>query len=168
MRRRVSVNEKMDRIAGTGRDPAYAGNERGGSPAAGAVRDALLGAEPLSGLSGAQLDHLERVLSAGLAAVREQQFLKCRLLRTEHWDRRGPGLDELGFRTASWLDHLSRLVLPCGRVYYRSEPYRLGAAALRELVALEDEGWDVSVRPELSTHFPGRTAAVIVTEKGGK
>jgi hypothetical protein len=68
MRNKCTVAEAVERIAGREASPVYARGKPGGSPLASALRDVLLGAD-LSALTGAQLDHLRRVLSGGLAGV---------------------------------------------------------------------------------------------------
>jgi hypothetical protein len=123
------------------------------------LRRVLEGAD-MSGLTAAQLDHLERVLSGGLsAALAEQQR---RHAQVREWRARDPGRVRDGSWNPRWVDHPSKLVArETGEVSYRSEPCQLSREALRELVALLDEGWSVRVSGD-SDHFPGRTVSVLV------
>jgi hypothetical protein len=150
-------------IAGREADPVYVGGGRGGSGLAARLRDVLEGGD-LTGLTGEQLDHLERVLAGGLAAVQATQLRRAYHVR--EWRQGGPGMGRLGLHHLGWMDHLSKLKSrQTGRLYYRSEPYHLDGEALRELVALLDADWEVTVRPNHSDHFPGQTMAVLVSRK---
>jgi hypothetical protein len=65
-----------------------------------------------------------------------------------------------------WGDHPSRLVdRQTKEVLYRGEPYMLCGRQLRELLALEEDGWDVTIGGRESTHFPGWTVPVVVRDK---
>jgi hypothetical protein len=158
---RAWVAERISHIAGLGDDPEYARGERGGSAAAAALRRLAEGLE-LSGLTGAQLDHLARVLCGALSAV-QGEWLR-RHFHVRPWRKGGPGMERFGIYRQGWMDHLSRLVSrETGAVTFRSEPYRLGGEELRQLVALLDAGWLVRVRADHSEHFPGWTTAVLVS-----
>jgi hypothetical protein len=63
----------------------------------------------VAGLSGAQLQGLERVLCAALAAVREEQVHRWFTVR--EWRKNGPGIDLYGIRREqAWIDHPTQLV----------------------------------------------------------
>jgi hypothetical protein len=141
----------------------YARGGHGGSPQAHSLRRLLRGL-PLDDLTDCQLDHLERLLAGGLALLRQHQ-LKAWCKVRDDWGQRGAPRSGI-YKLDHWMDHLSRLVvLETGRTLFRSEPYGIDGEDLRQLVALAGEGWDISIRPELSTHFPGCTMAVIVTRQ---
>jgi hypothetical protein len=155
-----NVRDCIEGIAGLEPNPTYAGGKKGGSELAYRLRDILENMN-LEGLTGEQLDHLGRVLAGGLAAVKDERI--NRHYHVRDWGRRGPGMDRDHIYHERWMDHLSRLVSKeNGCVYYRSEPYELHVDELRELIALTEAGWKVKIDASLSTHFPGRTTAVLV------
>jgi hypothetical protein len=85
--------------------------------------------------------------------------------------RRGPGmLRESGryryytLPPHDWWDHGYLLVRPDGEQQWVSEPYQLSADGLRQLVALEDEGWSVWVDGR-GLHYPGQTVRVLITRE---
>jgi hypothetical protein len=164
-KKKQSVSDHLTAIAGLEDDPVYAGGGHGGSAEATSLWG-MLEKLDLAGLTGEQLDHLERVLAGGMAAIQEEQLR--RIYSVRDWNRNGPDMGRYGGYRMDWIDHPSKLVSKrTGRVYYRSEPYQLGEAGLRRLVTLLDEGWDVYLDAGKSDHFPGRTLAVLVSKREG-
>lgn len=163
----------FDSIVGTG---PYRGRYKGGvsgeSELASALERLIRDAD-LKKLTGEQLDHLGRLLSAAKAVSWQE------VLRRDGWKVRAwraakghPGARHVGHGMyelrAEWIDHPFRYTGADGQPVFCSEPYGLTAGALRELAALADEGWDVDVNPCFSTHFPGCTILVKVRRRGGK
>jgi hypothetical protein len=143
----------------------YANNESGLSDASLAIEELAFKAN-LERLTGAQSDHLGRILS-GIQSYLWIMTMEKKGLKTRPWNpKKGrPRAEKLPFgyetKQEDWMDHLS--VSRDGKEEtFVSEPYQLSGEALRQLVRLLDEGWDVFVSACFSTHFPGRTVRVLV------
>jgi hypothetical protein len=169
------VRRHMEGIAGISRRAEnYAGGESGYSEQADRIRD-ILEAMPIGALSWAQRDHLERVLSGGLAALKDADLAGS--FRRREW-RPGPGRPacekrhygwDWVMRRPSWIDHPYALARrDGGGVLYVAEPYRVGSEDIASLASLEAEGWDVSIQARFATHFPGETTAVILRKREAK
>jgi hypothetical protein len=164
-------------ITGRSDDPEYAGGERGGSVWAARVR-ALLEEVPYDELTGAQRDYMGRVLSGGLACLREAA--RGRHATRRAW-RPGPGTPAAVPRTdyllgryweadaglvTGWLDHPYRLAFRDGSPpWFVSEPYEIGNEGIRHLAAVIDAGWDVQIGAARATHFPAHTVAVVLEKR---
>jgi hypothetical protein len=78
----------------------------------------------------------------------------------------GHGLGVEANDASLWLDHGTKLVdRESGRLTYRSQPYELDEVALKQLLDLASQGWGVPVTPLVSSHYPGRTLAVLLSRK---
>ena len=66
------------------------------------------------------------------------------------------------------IDHTSRFInRQDGRRMVLTEPYHLDESTLEPLLAfVREHGLDLSIRADISTHFPGSTIAVQVSERG--
>lgn len=109
--------------------------------------------------------------AATMARERKALLEKTGWKRLEQWDRNGPGVRRGPYNTWSLgppvgcvYDHGYRLRCTAEdgttRTVYVSEPYELGNTALAALAALAADGWDVMIRADVATHFPGATVAV--------
>lgn len=67
-------------------------------------------------------------------------------------------------RHPSWVDHGFRTKSLGGNDQFHSDPYCLPDKALKELVALIDAGWSVSVDARESSYYPGVTLRVTVAK----
>lgn len=140
------------------------------------VTDAIIEA-----LTPAQLDRLERTVSALLGVLRASVLVRQGFSIRE-WrptSARQPGVRKLpghGSRyfewrhdLRGWHDHPYRLTRTDQdgrkREYFVSEPYGLDEAGLRSLVTLMDEGWRVRVDADWALHYPGSTLRVCLMRK---
>lgn len=128
-------------------------------------------------LSVRQWDTAERLLCAVLGAMRASVMLKQGASVRAWRPRSGqPSVRRTVYgdwefakgASASWIDHPYRLVFKqedgSQHEYFCSEPYSLSAEALRDLVALADQGWSVSVGTDWALHYPGSTLHVRVSK----
>jgi hypothetical protein len=117
-----------------------------------------------------ELDRMSVLLKAATAAVERQQDRK---LYTVHaWNGRGPGVDLdniIRSPHSGWTDHRSKMKrrphkgnnFQSGNTIYRGEPYSIDADDMRALLALEEEGWTVTIDGD-SSYYPGRTLNIQV------
>jgi hypothetical protein len=171
MPKRVNVNDHLNRLAGHRHSPGraqYAGDQCGESDLSSKVED-LLRAADLGALTCAQLDHLGRILAGGQAAAWDEVLRRSGCRRSPWQPRRGnPGVKEADFLrgiNALWMDHPFVMRDRDGNKEFVSEPYELCAPALRQLVDLLDDGWNVRIKGIFSTHFPGRTMLVRIRKQ---
>ena len=119
------------------------------------------------------LDAMERVAAALIVAVRKESLRRAGW-QVRPWGRNGPAVRRLSHGTyegprGGCFDHSIRLANRDGRTVYLTEPYGLSAGALRDALDIaEREGWDVRIDERCGLHFPGRTAPVVFTKKGGE
>lgn len=64
-----------------------------------------------------------------------------------------------------WADHPYRIRRQDGRWTYVAEPYSISPGALPDLTWLETRGWQVFISAEYARHFPGRTTALMISER---
>lgn len=137
------------------------------------VRNALWDTK-LDSITEYSLDRLSRTVLSMVVAIRCERMKRWGF-KVRRWDvgKPGPGrtLDRdarryYGFsdyraESEGWVDHGYKL-LRDGKTIYVSEPYQLGNDEIRELAALADQGWQVTIWPGRAIHFPGETMAVWV------
>lgn len=113
-------------------------------------------------------DEMDRMLAAGLQAVRLARDRQAGVTRRRGWDQGSPAgiaRDPYGRGGVNPFDLLvdhPRREWRNGAKVYVAEPYGygFGADALRRLAQVVDDGWSIRIDAELATHFPGRTVAV--------
>jgi len=111
-------------------------------------------------------DDMDRLLAAGLRALRRAADRDAGVLRRRGWDHASPSIardphDRGGGPFDLLVDHPRREYCNGTKVYV-AEPYGygVGADAVRRLGDAVDDGWSIRIDAELATHFPGRTVAV--------
>jgi hypothetical protein len=164
------IDERMNHIAGRSHGrAAYTDNTSGESPVATHIEQLLRDIDT-SVLSHAQIDHLERVLSAGLSGLQLETLSRFGI-KIRRWNpRKGqPGVTTNGLMALrGWNDHPSVRVHKKGTIEYVTEPYGIDDDALRDLVNVADQGWDIRIDTYYSSHFPGRTIGIFFTKKEKK
>jgi hypothetical protein len=165
-RKQNVMQRELKAIAGIGPAHDYAEGS-GDSPEADQIRAILSQIDPKK-LTGDQVDHLKRVLAAGIAGLNARD--KAFDGRERDWDRHSLA-EKKDRRYGSlaheegWVDHTFRILGPEEkRVRYVSEPYDLNEEAIRRLAALLDAGYTVRIMG-WSTHFPGRTFRIVVEDR---
>lgn len=123
----------------------------------------VLDGRTLASLTDWQLEYLERGCAAVIKAIRLLQAKRWGFQR-RGWDANGPGTLKYGpgawaSPSNGWGDHVYTIRY-AGHTTYVSEPYSLHEDGLRELLALSEQGWEVTIRGDRSTHFPGHTFAI--------
>ena len=124
----------------------------------------------LASMSDRELQAIEDSCSAVMAAARSTR-LRRRGWKMAEWLHPGPGSIreecEVGepywiIPNSEWGQRSYCAVQPDGARLYIGEPDEIGPRGIRELAALADEGWNITITGRYSTHFPGRTLHVRV------
>lgn len=120
--------------------------------------------QDLRALSELDLDNLERAAQGFAASIRREQ-LRRDGWRQVRWRRGGPQPELIG---RIYFDHGYTLVGPQQQQRWVGEPYDLDEGALATLLSFAKDGWLISIRADLATHFPGHTLFVQLWRRAGE
>lgn len=119
-------------------------------------------------IDNATLDEISRVVAAFRGSIKQEQYRRNRT-KLDGWDAHAPTArpvhdypGEYTLDQRSYTDHTYLEIRHDGRRVYISEPYKLYADDLKQLLELHEKGWDIAITGD-SLHYPGATLRIALT-----